>query len=115
MKGIYSLVLLAVFISLSACATMQGGTNVSAGREALFAGNNQAALTDFQSAAQQDPNYVYGTELREGILSYLGRAQYLTGNLGQARQTLERALSQHQGDNVARLYLGLTRVRLGDR
>ena len=96
MKGIYSLVLLAVFISLSACATMQGGTNVSAGREALFAGNNQAALTDFQSAAQQDPNYVYGTELREGILSYLGRAQYLTGNLGQARQTLERALSQHQ-------------------
>ena len=47
--------------------------------------------------------------------SYLGRAQYLNGNYAQARQTLEKALSQHKGDNVARLYLGLTLYRLGDQ
>jgi len=94
---------------------VQTGGDVAQGRQALFEGNNQAALSYFQSAAQTDPSYIYGTELREGVLSYLGRAQYLNGNYAQARQTLEKALSQHKGDNVARLYLGLTQVRLGDR
>jgi tetratricopeptide (TPR) repeat protein len=115
MKRLCSLVLLALIVFLSACATVQTGGDVDQGRQALFAGNNQAALSYFQSAAQTDPNYVYGTEMREGVLSYLGRAQYLTGNYPQARQTLERALAQHRSDNVARLYLGLTQVRLGDR
>ena len=45
----------------------------------------------------------------------MGRAQYLTGNYSQARQTLQTALSQHRSDNVARLYLGLTLYRLGDQ
>ena len=115
MKSLGSLVLLLLIVFLSACATIQTGSEVDQGRQALFAGNNQAALSYFQSAAQTDPNYVYGTEMREGVLSYLGRAQYLTGNYPQARQTLERALAQHRSDNVARLYLGLTQVRLGDR
>jgi tetratricopeptide (TPR) repeat protein len=48
-------------------------------------------------------------------LSYLGRTQYLTGNYAQARQTLEKAVSQDRSDNVARLYLGLTQYRLGDQ
>src|SRR6266436_1625213 len=68
-----------------------------------------------QAAEQADPNYIYGAELREGVLSFLGRAQYLTGNYAQARQTLEKALSQHRGDNLARMYLGLTLYRLGDQ
>jgi tetratricopeptide (TPR) repeat protein len=100
---------------LSGCATIQGSTDVSSGRQALFEGNYQAALSSFQTAAQTDPNYIYGSELREGVWSFLGRAQYLTGNYAQARQTLDRSLSLHRGDNVARLYLGLTLVRLGDR
>src|SRR5262245_44194699 len=33
----------------------------------------------------------------------------------QARQTLEKAISRHRSDNVARLYLGLTLYRLGDQ
>jgi hypothetical protein len=49
------------------------------------------------------------------VLSYVGRAQYLTGDLTPARQTLERSLSLHKGDNVARLYLGLTLARENDR
>ena len=64
---------------------------------------------------QTDPNYMYGTELREGVASFLGRTQYLTGDYAQARQTLEKALSRHRSDNLARLYLGLTLYRLGDQ
>ena len=64
---------------------------------------------------KQTPAYMYGTELREGVASYLGRSQYLTGDYAQARQTLEKALSRHKSDNLARLYLGLTLYRLGDQ
>ena len=81
----------------------------------MLAGNYQAALGYFQAAEQADPNYIYGAELREGVSSFLGRAQYLTGNYPQARQTLQKALSQHRTDNIARLYLGLTYYRLGDQ
>jgi tetratricopeptide (TPR) repeat protein len=102
-------------ILLSACAAYRGASDVVQGREALLAGNNQAALIYFQQAEQADPDYIYGAELREGVASFLGRAQYLTGNYSQARQTLQKALSQHRTDNVARLYLGLTLYRLGDQ
>jgi tetratricopeptide (TPR) repeat protein len=115
MKVIHFLSLLLISVLLSACAAIRGGGEVDQGRQALLAGNNQAALSYFQQAEQADPSYMYGTELREGVSSYLGRAQYLTGDYAQARQTLQKALSQHRGDNVARLYLGLTLYRLGDQ
>ena len=105
---------LVVSALLSACASIRGAGDVAQGRQALFKGNNQAALGYFQAAAQSDPNYVYGSQLREGVLSYLGRAQYLTGDYPGARSTLEKALSQHKDDNIARLYLGLTLARQGD-
>ena len=75
----------------------------------------KAAAGYFQEAEQADPSYMYGTELREGVASFLGRSQYLTGDYAQARQTLEKALSRHKSDNLARLYLGLTLYRLGDQ
>ena len=50
-----------------------------------------------------------------GVFTYLGQAQYLNGRYPEARQSLQKALSMHPGDNVARLYLGLTQARLGDR
>jgi tetratricopeptide (TPR) repeat protein len=81
----------------------------------MFAGNYKAALAYFQAAEQADPNFIHGAELREGVLSYVGRAQYLTGDYVAARQTLQKAIAQHRSDNVARLYLGLTLYRLGDR
>jgi tetratricopeptide (TPR) repeat protein len=101
-------------IWLSACASFQVAGDIAHGRQALIAGDNQAALGYFQAAEQVDPAYIYGTELRQGVLSYLGRAQYLTGNYAQARSTLETALSQNQSDNIARLYLGLTLARQGE-
>ena len=67
-------------------------------------GQLSGALSLFQSAEEVDPEYVYGTELREGVLSYLGRAQYLSGDYAQARQILEKALARDNDDNIARLY-----------
>src|SRR5437016_13900292 len=90
MKVTHFLSLLLFSVLLSACAAIRGGGEVDQGRQALLAGNYQAALGYFQQAEQTDPNYMYGAELREGVLSYLGRAQYLTGNYAQARQTLKK-------------------------
>ena len=114
MKMIHFLAGLSLSVLLAGCAAFQGAGDIAQGREAMFAGNYKAALGHFQSAEQVDPNYIYGTELQEGVSSYLGRAQYLTGNYAQARQTLEKALSQDKDDNVARLYLGLAWARQGE-
>jgi tetratricopeptide (TPR) repeat protein len=115
MKVIYFLSVFLFSVLLSACAAVRGGGDVDQGRQALLAGNYKSALGYFQEAEQTDPNYMYGTELREGVSSFLGRTQYLTGNYAQARQTLQKALSQHRSNNLARLYLGLTLYRLGDQ
>ena len=115
-RGVLAAELVLVCALVSACGgAFQTAGNIAQGRQALFRGDYQTALANFQSAEQTDPNYIFGTEMREGVLSYLGRAQYLTGQLPQARQTLQRALALHRSDNLARLYLGLTLARLDDR
>jgi tetratricopeptide (TPR) repeat protein len=108
------LAMLSLSVWLFGCANYQVGGDVQSGVQALLAGNNQTALAYFQAAAQQNPNYVYSGQLNQGVLSYLGRAQYLNKDYTQARQTLEKALRQNKTDNLARLYLGLTQARLGD-
>ena len=108
MKAIYFLAGVSLTILIVGCATIKGSGDVDQGRQALLAGDYKRALGLFQDAERVDPTYVYGTELKAGVLSFLGRTQYLTGNYTQARQTLEKALSHHRSDNVARLYLGLT-------
>ena len=114
-KG-YAGLLLFAFVFFAGCAaSFQGGSDVAQGRQALFRGDYPTALVHFQNAEQAGPNYVYGTELREGVLSYLGRAQYLNGQLAAARTTLQQALVAHRSDNLGRLYLGLTLARQGDQ
>ncbi len=114
--GVYAFLLMLSGFYISGCAaTFQGGSDVAQGRQALFRGDYPAALVYFQNAEKAGPNYVYGTELREGVLSYLGRAQYLNGQLPAARATLQQALAAHKSDNLARLYLGLTLARQGDQ
>jgi tetratricopeptide (TPR) repeat protein len=115
MKTLYFLVGLSLIFLLSACAVVNTAGDIAQGRQAMLEGKYQLALDYFWSADQMDPYYMYGAELREGVLSFLGRAQYLTGNYAQARQTLEKDLRYHKSDNVARLYLGLTLYRLGDQ
>jgi tetratricopeptide (TPR) repeat protein len=115
MKRIIGLTLLYSVIFLSGCVNFQAGSNLEAGRKAFLIGNNEAALGYFQQAAQLDPNSVYGVALQQNIWSYVGRCEYATGKLPQARQTLEKALSTSEGQDVARLYLGLTLARSGER
>ena len=109
----FKLLLMAVL--LSGCATFQAATDVQSGRNAFLIGNNEAALGYFRSAAQKDPSFVYGYPLQQGIWSYVGRSEYATGRLPAARETLERGLSQNRDEDMARLYLGLTLARDGDR
>ena len=107
--------LLSFLALVSGCASMQVGSDVAAGRRAMLAGHNEAALAYFQKAALADPNYRYGTALQQGIYSYVGRSEYAIGRLPQARETLEKALSANRDEDLARLYLGLTLARSGDR
>jgi len=118
MKGAAFSALLVICIFLSACTTtMQVGSPFQAGRRALIGGDDEAALGFFQTVAERDPNFVFttGSSPRQSIWSYVGRAEYLTDRFPQARQSLERALSGDREENIARLYLGLTLIQLGDR
>ncbi len=117
MKTRVSFALLSLFVFLAACTSLQIGGEVQSGRQALLEGKNETALGYFYGAAQRDPNYVYatGSSPRQGVWSYVGRSEYLTGRLPQARQTLERALAANREEDIARIYLGLTLAREGDR
>jgi tetratricopeptide (TPR) repeat protein len=110
-----SIMFLSLLAFLTGCASLRAGGEVAAGRRALLAGNNETALAYFQSAAQIDPNYRYGTAYQQSILSYIGRTEYAVGRLPQARQTLEKALNANRDEDLTRLYFGLTLARSGDR
>lgn len=113
MKTFCALFLLAVL--LSGCnAAFRAASAVALGRQELFRGQNADALESFEVAARESPDYSFGIDRPEGILSYLGRSQYLNGQYTQARQTLERDLARDEGNSLSRLYLGLTLVRLND-
>jgi tetratricopeptide (TPR) repeat protein len=117
MKIKNSLALFSLFVFFTGCATIQSAGNLQYGRQALLGGNNEAALGYFYSAAQLDPNYVYatGSSPKQSVWSYVGRSEYLTGRFPQAQQTLERVISGIRQEDIARLYLGLTLARKGDR
>jgi tetratricopeptide (TPR) repeat protein len=116
MKTIKSLAWVWVSVLLAGCAAFNTAGLVQSGRRALLVNDPELALPYFLQAAQADPNYVYhSVYFREGIWTYVGRAQYATKRYAEARQSLERALSLDPNDHLARLYLGLTLVRTGDR
>jgi tetratricopeptide (TPR) repeat protein len=98
---------------VAACAALDRGGEFLSGRRALMTGDYQTALAYFERVAQSNPNYVAPfSSFPESIWTYLGRAQYQTGKLADAKKSLERALSQLPNDSVAKLYLGLTNARL---
>ena len=112
MKKVADLICLSIIFFLSACASFQTAGQVQSGRRALLLNDSEQALAYFQQAAQSNPGYVFeAVWFREGIWTYVGRAQYATGRLQAARQSLERALSMNKDDSLARIYLGLTRIR----
>ena len=104
--------LASIMLFISACAAQ---TNVQQGRMALLYGEPNAAIASFQSAAALAPNHLYVSVFPQGTWTYLGRAYYMAGKYADARQALERAISLHKDDNMAKLYLGLTLTRSEDR
>jgi len=98
---------------VAACGSVESGGEFASGRRALMSGDSAVALTYFEPIAKRDPNYVAPfTSFRESIWTYLGRAQYQSGKLVEAKSSLERALSQIPNDSIAKLYLALTNLRL---
>jgi tetratricopeptide (TPR) repeat protein len=104
-----------LILLLAGCATFNAGGQFLTGRRALLAGDPDTAMGYFLGAAQRDPNYVFiAADFKQGVWSYVGRAQYLTKRYNEARESLERAVDKDQFDYMARLYLGLTLARTGD-
>jgi tetratricopeptide (TPR) repeat protein len=100
---------------VSSCASFHAAREIQAGRTALFRDEPRIALVHFRRAAEVDPNYLMKFNyFNQGVWSYVGRTEYLTGDLPQARQSLERAVKSYGEDHLARIYLGLTLARQGD-
>jgi tetratricopeptide (TPR) repeat protein len=106
---------LSALLYLSGCAGFQVAGNVQAGRNALQTGRPNDAVGYLMRAADVDPTYKISYRVPQGVLAYLGRAYYETGRDGEARNSLEKAVSLNKDDSLARLYLGLTLLRTGDR
>jgi tetratricopeptide (TPR) repeat protein len=101
---------------ISGCVGLQVSGEVQRGRKELVTGNANVALAHFQKAAELDPNYVADfTPLQQGVLTYVGKTYYTVGKLPEARKALEQAVSKHNEDYLARLYLGLALARDGNR
>jgi tetratricopeptide (TPR) repeat protein len=110
------IVLLIGLLLWSGCSSLRLAGQMQSGRQALLAGNMERALPYFQEVANKNPDYIYESVLfRESIWTYLGRSQYALGMLEPARASFERALSVYRDDYLARIYLGLTLARTGDR
>jgi tetratricopeptide (TPR) repeat protein len=101
---------------LSGCAAFQVGSDVQQGRYALMRGDSKVALAHFQQAARADPGYFYRIgPIKEGVWTYVGRAEYAGGDFTAAQKSLEQARSRHPDDPFAPLYLGLALSRGGDQ
>jgi tetratricopeptide (TPR) repeat protein len=116
MHRIHIAALVGAILLLSGCASFQVTSQVQAGRRALIIDRPEEALAYFQQAAAADPNYVMEIRsFREGIWTYVGRAQYGAGKLAEALASLEKAVASNKDDYMARLYLGLALARTEDR
>jgi hypothetical protein len=74
----------------SGCTAYQVSGDVQQGRYALMAGDSKSALAYFQRAAEVDPGYAakIGPVKWESVWTYMGRAQYSSGDFTAARKSL---------------------------
>lgn len=94
------------------CAVVDVSGDFQAGRQALILGNSSDAIARFERVARSEPKYVaQSAALRQSIWTYLGRAQYQSGQFAAAKGSFEKALQHFSDDSMARLYLGLTLLR----
>jgi len=108
--------ILIVLISIASCATIQVSRQVQSGRGALKLNQPKEALTHFETAAAQDPNYTTRfTLLTTGIWTYVGRSYYEIGEKEKALASLKRAKDSSSDDYIGRIYLGLVMAQTGNR
>ena len=115
MKSDYLRLAFLSLVFLCGCVSLKAGTEVAYGRRALVGGDYETSLGFFQSAIQTDPSFKYGTAYQQGLLSYVGRTEYLTARLPQAQETLQKAVVANKDEDIARIYLGLTLIRRDNR
>jgi tetratricopeptide (TPR) repeat protein len=101
-----------VLLFLTACAGLKTDSEFLAGRQALLRGEPDNARSYFDRVAQSDPQFVSNqVSPPRSIWTYIGRADYNAGRYAQAQSALEKAVGQLKEDYIAKLYLGLTRLR----
>jgi tetratricopeptide (TPR) repeat protein len=114
-KTLAGLLLMAALI-LAGCDAFKIAGQFQSGRQAFVANKYAEALAYFQKVAAANPDYMFHSVLyRQGVWGYLGRAQYHLGNFPAARRSLEKALAVYRDEYLARIYLGMTFARTGDR
>ncbi len=103
-----------LFLISCSPATFQPGREIMSGRNYLLIGNPEAALPNFQSIAQSDPNYINCAQrFCVGIWTYLGRTYHELGNNQQALESLKRGKGLHGSDRFNQIYLGLVMAKMG--
>ncbi len=104
-----------LLILVGGCAIIQVSRDVQSGRSALKLNQPKEALTHFEAAAAQDPNYTTRfTLLTTGIWTYVGRAYYEIGEKEKALASLKRAKDSSSDDYVGRIYLGAVMAQTGN-
>ena len=104
--------LLLVFLFLLSCAGLGTQSEFLAGRQALLRGEPDNARSYFDRIAQSDPRFVSNeVSPPRSIWTYIGRADYNAGRYALAETAFEKAVGQLKEDYIAKLYLGLTRLR----
>jgi tetratricopeptide (TPR) repeat protein len=101
-----------VLLFTASCAGFRTDSEFLAGRQALLRGEPDNARSYFDGVAQSDPGFV-SREVSppRSIWTYVGRADYNAGRYAQAESAFEKAVGQLKEDDIAKLYLGLTRLR----
>lgn len=101
--------------AVAGCTSLHSDQRVQEGRIALITGRPDDAVETFRRVAADEPNYKTSYAISESVWTYLGRAYYETGNYGEARAALDKALALDNNDAMARLYRGMTLTRSNDR
>ena len=97
---------------VASCAGLGVESEFLAGRQALLRGEPDNALSYFDRVAQSDPGFIAGSvSPRRSVWTYVGRAHYNSGRYAQGQAAFEKALGRMNDDYIAKLYLGLTRLR----
>ena len=105
--------LLFALACLAVAACTGSGTGFSSGRQALLRGEPDNAVAYFDRVAQADPGYIANSPLpRKSIWTYVGRAHYNSGRYADAKVAFDKALTYLKDDYIARLYRGLTLLRV---